>query len=90
MMYFIPWVVFLVFVILSVPIASWLEKRKRRAAFPDQFDDEQEEYDEDQEGDVDEPAAEAAEAGEGEVVFGDAGEFAPEGSEDLSAFEDFK
>ena len=33
MMYFILWVAFLVFLILSVPIVSFLEKRKRQAAF---------------------------------------------------------
>lgn len=32
MIYFILWVIFLLIVILSVPIANWLENRARRAA----------------------------------------------------------
>ncbi len=28
MIYFIPWALFLVSIILAVPVASWLEKRK--------------------------------------------------------------
>ena len=39
MMYFIPWVVFLVAVILAVPIVNWLENRKRRAALAPAGDD---------------------------------------------------
>ena len=86
--YFVPWVVFLVLVIASVPIAAMLEKRKHRAAFADQFDDD-DEYGEEEpfEGEAEEVVAEE---GEAEVVFEDAGGFGGEGSEDLSAFDDFK
>ena len=54
MMYFIPWVIFLVIVILSVPIASWMEKRKQRAAYGDQMmDEEYDEFDEEEAGESD-------------------------------------
>lgn len=87
--YFVPWVVFLVLVIVSVPIASMLEKRKHRAAFADQFDDDDDEYGAEEAYEEGE-AEVVAEEGEAEVVFEDAGGFGGEGSEDLSAFDDFK
>jgi hypothetical protein len=65
MMYFIPWVVFLVVVILSVPVASWLEKRKLRAAYEPQDDllDEQEEVSDLEMEEEAEPAAAVEEDG---------------------------
>ncbi|MFK8113846.1 MAG: hypothetical protein AB8B91_16715 [Rubripirellula sp.] len=33
MLYFLPWVLFLLFVILAVPVASMLEKRKMQASY---------------------------------------------------------
>jgi hypothetical protein len=91
MMYFIPWVVFLAFVVLSVPIAAWLEKRRMRAAFPEQFENQDDPGDEENDADATgeaEPVSE--ETGEAEVVFEEGGGFGAEAVEDLSGFEDFK
>jgi hypothetical protein len=91
MMYFIPWVVFLAFVIASVPIAAWLEKRRMRAAFPEQFENPDDSGDEENEADeTGEADVVVEETGEAEVVFDEGGGFGAEAVEDLSAFDDFK
>lgn len=82
MIYFFFWVVFLLVVLLAVPIAAFLEKRKYRAEHPEQFVQE-------------EPVGE--EAGE-EVVGGfedSPGEAQPEfaeveGGDDFSGFDDIE
>lgn len=93
MMYFIPWVVLLAFVILSVPIASWLEGRKMRAQFGAPSDEE------DVLGDYDEPEGEGAEDEAAPEEGGDANEFGGQaefegeadfGGEDFSEFEEVK
>jgi hypothetical protein len=94
MIYFLPWVVFLALVVLSVPNAAWLEKRKLRAAFPERFESESEldegEGDVGEEVDNGEADGAEAEGAEADVVFEDSANFADEGAEDLSAFDDFK
>jgi hypothetical protein len=82
MMYFIPWALLLLVVILAVPIAAFLEQKKSRAAYQgmgDGLDDDEEERGED-EGDV------VAEEGEAEAVSEEADEFGGGdfGSEDLA------
>jgi hypothetical protein len=78
MIYFIPWVVFLLVVILSVPIANWLDKRKlRQAAAEDAGADEIPRF----EGDAE--AEPAGEAGSDDVaVFEPAGGAAGDDQED--------
>ena len=87
-MYFIPWVLLLAFVILAVPIASWLDSRKMRAAYRES-DDSLGEFD-DEDGEASEGEAIAAEGGV-EDVLDEGGDFGGEGNfggEDLSAFEE--
>lgn len=100
-MYFIPWVLLLVGVILSVPIASWLEKRKLKAAYgpaDDPLADESE-MGEDAEGEVVEDAGLPEPPGENEAEFGADGGFGGEGDfgggddfggEEFSEFEEIK
>lgn len=89
MLYFIPWVVFLSAVILAVPIAAWLEKRKYRAAFPETEPDEALAED-------DYPAEEPIEMSESADMMEQAEqpmepEFEVPGGDDFSAFdEEFK
>ena len=84
MMYFIPWVIFLLVVILAVPVAAHLEKRKRQAALGPLNEE------------IEEEAAEASAAEEGEfteesaeAVEFEADEVAP-GDDDLAEFEELR
>ena len=85
MIFFIPWVIFLLFVILAIPVTSMLEKRKYKAAMADQYGDES--FGEEA---VDDGGAEMLEAtGDEAAGFGDVPE--PAGGNDFSAFdEEFK
>ena len=94
MMYFIPWVVFLAVVVLSVPMASWIDGRKMRAEFGDSDDlGEEDEFGDFDQQEAEAPEGEAVEAGgdEGDADldggFGDEGDF---GGEDFSEFEEIK
>ena len=84
MMYFIPWVIFLLFVILSVPIAAWLEKRKMQSEAG--FDDEPEASSEDAGEAESEEAAAEQEPAEPEPAFDSGGGFG--GEDDFSSFEE--
>ena len=91
MMYFIPWVVLLLAVILSVPIAAFLDKRKLQAAYAAQgMSDDFDEYD-DENGEGEEEVGEEVEEGEAEAVIEEADEFGGEGEEladdEFAAFE---
>ena len=81
MMYFILWVVFLAVVILSVPIASWLDSRKLRAEYdaPDDLLDGEAEVSDLEMEEEPEPVA-AVEEGEIEIAAGD----------DFAEFEEIK
>ncbi len=84
MMYFIPWVIFLLVVILAVPVTAFLEKRKRQAALgpmDDEVDEESAEESEAEEGEATEEAAEAVEFEATEVAPGD---------DDLAEFEEVR
>lgn len=88
MIYFLPWVVFLVFVVLSVPIAAMLEKRKRPAAYGTPPDDEGEFAEGGGTFEGDEPGEFVEAEGEFEAVDdAGGGDF---GDEDLSAFEEIR
>lgn len=82
MMYFIPWVIFLLVVILAVPVAAHLEKRKRQAALGP-IDDE-----------IEEEAAESAAAEEAAEESAEAVEFEADevaaGDDDLAEFEEVR
>ena len=98
MMYFIPWVLLLAFVILSVPIASWLDGRKMRAEFAAMDDEDDEElgnFDDAEEEVAEEDAAEGepapAEGGGEEEFGGDAGFGGDDfGGDDFAEFEEVK
>lgn len=95
-MYFIPWAVLLVFVILAVPIASWLEKRKMRAAYGETSDTFGDDEIGDEAGEASEGEAVAEEGGgedvlDGDAGFGEEGGFGGEGEfggDEFSAFEE--
>ncbi len=78
MMYFILWVVFLLVVILSVPIVSFLEKRKRQAV-RGPVDDEA----------LEELADAESEAEDGEAEFAAMDEAAADGGE-FAEFEEIR
>jgi hypothetical protein len=80
MIYFIPWVVFLIVVIASVPVVNWLEKRKLRAALKEQG------MEEEAVGEAEDEAAddEAGEAAEGEEPPLDAFEPSGDGGDEIS------
>lgn len=84
MLYFIPWAVFLMLVILAVPIVSFMEKRKHQLSMP-----QPESFGDDDVSESDEPVADADES------FGGAAEEEPAevqfdapGGNDFSAFDD--
>ncbi len=83
MMYFIPWVVFLLVVILSVPIVAWLEKRKMQAAYglPDNHVDSLDDVENESDEAVESEEIAEAEPEEEVVDFGAAGD-------DFSEFEE--
>ncbi|QDT04522.1 hypothetical protein K227x_29140 [Rubripirellula lacrimiformis] len=91
MLYFIPWVVFLLAVVLSVPVVSWLEKRKHgppksSSKVADDAADDESAGDDPLSEDAVEVAEDAA-----EVEMADDVQFDAPGGEDFSAFEeDFK
>ena len=80
MMYFILWVVFLLAVILSVPVVSFLEKRKRQAARRPV----DEELDE-----LADAESEAVEAEDGDAGFAEVDEVSSEGDE-FAEFEEIR
>ena len=83
MLYFIAWVVFLLVVVLAVPIAAFLEKRRYAAANPrSEIEDDQASFEE----------AESADPGEPDDGFGgeevvEFGEVEATGGDDFSAFD---
>ncbi len=80
MMYFILWVLFLLTVILSVPIVSFLEKRKYQAARGPRSEEPE---------DVAEGDEEAVEEEAGEATF-EAVEEAPMGGDEFAEFEEIR
>jgi hypothetical protein len=86
--------VLLAFVILAVPIASWLDNRKMRAAYGETSDalgDGDGGFDDQEDGEASEDEAVADEGGED--VLDEGGDFGGEndfGGEDFSAFEEVK
>lgn len=87
MLYFIPWALFLMLVILAVPIASFLEKRKHQSSTP-----EPESFGDDDAAESREPVADADESFAGSVEEEPVEvQFDAPGGDDFSAFdEDFK
>ena len=89
MLYFIPWVVFLLIVVLAVPVASYLEKRKYAAAHPTptpESDEHSEAVDE-----AEMPVEEFADDGFGGEGGAEFAEVETPGGDDFSAFdEEFK
>ncbi len=90
MLYFIPWAIFLLLVLLAVPIASMVEKRKYHASMPTPDPA----VDDPASGDVDADAMDASPDDEfGSPVEEEVAEvqFDAPGGDDFSAFdEDFK
>ncbi len=92
MMYFIPWALLLAFVILAVPIASWLDSRKMKAAYRSTHDSLGDSGFDDEDDEAFEGEAMDAEGG-GEDVLDEAGDFGGEGDfggDDFSAFEEVR
>jgi len=91
MLYFIPWVVFLLVVILAVPVTAWLEKRKLQQASGPAKSETEEDFEPTAEGETESGEAVAAEEtdegfGESEGADGEIPE--PEGGDDFSAFDE--
>lgn len=89
-MYFIPWALFLLVIILAVPIVSMLEKRKSRAAFEAAhggFDEDEEVGEEAEEAVAEEAVAEEGEAEAVVEVDGFGGEGGDLADDEFAAFE---
>jgi hypothetical protein len=87
MKYFIPWVIFLLVVILSVPVAAWLEKRKLQA---DSGLEEDEVASFDDAGEAGHDDVVTEEPAEPEPAFDQGVEFGAGGEDDFSAFEEIR
>lgn len=84
MLYFIPWAIFLMFVILAVPIASYMEKRKHPSSIP-----EPESLGDDDVFESDGPVADADDSFGGSAEEEPAEvQFDASGGDDFSAFDD--
>jgi len=82
MLYFVFWVVFLLAVLLAVPVAALIEKRRFRIDNPSEFADEEPSSDEDQ-------GEDAGEATDLEPPAEKVAEFAEvEGTEDFPEFDE--